>query len=111
MRGRALRLLLPGGMARDSAAASAAFAIVADALRAGELVACDADVYGRALAMCGPKTRMAVHCCMDWIWYIPMHCGVEGLHVSSALMVRLEALQHIRNGWRPLVLCHWGWHS
>ena len=62
VRSRALRLLLPGGVARDPAAATAAFTIVAEALRAGELVACDADIYGRALAMCAPRhPRKAVH--------------------------------------------------
>ena len=66
MRGRALRLLLPSGVARDSAAASASFAIVADALRAGELVACDTDVYGRALATCGPSHPLGGACCVIW---------------------------------------------
>lgn len=77
VRGRALRLLLPGGVARDSAAASAAFAMVAEALRAGELVASDTDVYGRALAMCGPSNPHGGACCMDWTWYIRMHCCVK----------------------------------
>ena len=62
VRSRALRLLLPGGIARDSAAASAAFTIVAEALRAGELAARDTDLYGRALAMCAPRhPRKAAH--------------------------------------------------
>ena len=77
MRGRALRLLLPGGVARDSAAAIAAFATVADALRAGELVACDTDVYARALVTYFPRHPQGGACCMDWIWYIRVHCCVE----------------------------------
>ena len=49
LRTRALRVLLPGGTARDVPAWIACFDILSDAVRAGAAVAADAHLYGPAL--------------------------------------------------------------